>query len=529
MWFRSAGSTSAAPPSAAGEGTVAVSVDLLTRMRNRGDDLSLAAEDLADSMGRIHELNRDTARAAEDANEATERVAAETGSVAGSAREMSQAMEEVARSAAEATDVTSEAARVTTEVRRSVERLAASTHQIDDVVRVVTGISDQTRLLALNATIEAARAGAAGKGFAVVAEEVKNLAAQTGRATTGITEQLAALAEDSADVSRAVERIDEVLSRVEALQHTIASAVEQQTAAIAEITRSASDAARAVDVLGGSVRTSHDAAKISETAIARSNTWLEHLGAAAWAQRDEISGLGEGIPTHPLRAAIVAHATWKKRLRSAIDTGRAPEDVDVAAVGRDDVCAFGQWLHSGAAAEQDAGRARNLIQQHAAFHTEAAKVLRAALAGEQATARELLGSGDAYGGAAAALTDSLLEWLQDVEGDDQGDDWRERRSAARTMLSGPARLVVDGTECAAALCDISPGGMRVRVEDSGNLKPGQYTRIEAPLAGTTVELTGQIAWTRMATPRLLELGIQFGRLSPEAASALKRLLAAGAS
>ena len=61
----------------------------------------------------------------------------------------------------------------------AVTTLGEKSHEIGNIVKVITGISEQINLLALNAAIEAARAGEHGKGFAVVADEVRKLAEQS--------------------------------------------------------------------------------------------------------------------------------------------------------------------------------------------------------------------------------------------------------------------------------------------------------------------------------------------------------------
>ena len=125
----------------------------------------------------------------------------------------------------------------------TVTELANAANRIGEVVGLINTIAAQTNLLALNATIEAARAGEAGRGFAVVASEVKSLATQTAKATEGITAQVAAIQGSTREAVDTIKGIGEIIDHMSEIATSVASAVEEQGAATAEIARNIQEAA----------------------------------------------------------------------------------------------------------------------------------------------------------------------------------------------------------------------------------------------------------------------------------------------
>lgn len=215
----------------------------MAEIGNTADTLSVASEQLtvlSQGMGDGATMTSDRAASA---SSASVQVSASIQTVATAAEEMTASIREIAKNATEAATVATGAVSVASSAQGTVASLGESSAEIGQVVKVITSIAQQTNLLALNATIEAARAGDAGKGFAVVANEVKELAKETARATEDIGQKIEAIQGDTQGAVAAISEIAEVIGRINDIQTTIASAVEEQTATTNEIARSVTEAA----------------------------------------------------------------------------------------------------------------------------------------------------------------------------------------------------------------------------------------------------------------------------------------------
>jgi methyl-accepting chemotaxis protein len=249
----------------------------------------------AQSMASIAE---ETSHQASTVAAASEQATQNVNTVAASTEELSASVREILQRVTESTHLTSETAREANAANTDIQALSSAMDRIGQVVGLINGIAGQTNLLALNATIEAARAGDAGKGFAVVASEVKALANQTAKATEEISTQIAAIQAATKGSADAIQRIVTRITKVSETATAIASAVEEQGAATAEIARNVAEAAKGT----GEVTTN----------IVGVNTAAQQTGAAAGqmlAAASSLSQNSENLKTqvdaflHEVRAA----------------------------------------------------------------------------------------------------------------------------------------------------------------------------------------------------------------------------------
>ncbi|MBR0844671.1 methyl-accepting chemotaxis protein [Bradyrhizobium liaoningense] len=209
-------------------------------------------------------------------------------SAAAACEEMVSSVGEVGRRVAQSHQVALAAVEQANRTNRQIDALSQTADRIDEVVRMISAVAEQTNLLALNATIEAARAGEAGRGFAVVASEVKALAGQTAKATDEIGRQIAQIQSATRQSVGSIKEIGGTIGSMAELASSIAAAVEEQGAAAQEIARNVQQAALGASEVSTSVENVRQGA--SDTGAAAGQ-----VHGAALALLDESKRLGNEV------------------------------------------------------------------------------------------------------------------------------------------------------------------------------------------------------------------------------------------
>lgn len=251
--------------------------------------------------GQISDLRRQAAALAARIGEGTQGSAGlgGTGSatsgriekIANASGELAASVGEIARKVAGASGAISEAARGTEVSSQRITSLAGSVGRIGEVVGMIQAIAGQTNLLALNATIEAARAGEAGRGFAVVATEVKDLAAQTAKATEEIASLVSDVQSGTSNVVGAIQGIRSVVGEISDIAGMISGSIDEQYKATTEILHNVEEAAT------GTVEVSRNITDVNEAAELTGHIARDVVSASNGisSQAEELKGKVEGF------------------------------------------------------------------------------------------------------------------------------------------------------------------------------------------------------------------------------------------
>tara|TARA_A100001391_G_scaffold203936_2_gene197752 strand:+ start:100 stop:1755 length:1656 start_codon:yes stop_codon:yes gene_type:complete len=219
---------------------------------------------------------------------ASEEATVNVRTVADAAENLSHSITQIGNQAHHSTEITAEASREAEVSSKTVAGLSEAAGRIGEIVELISDIAGQTNLLALNATIEAARAGEAGKGFAVVAAEVKNLANQTARATSEISEQILAIQEETGKTVQSMDDISNVISRITDITNTISDAVREQADATGEIAQNVEQAAIGTQEVSSNIERVSDTVAETDQAAHQVLNVAEELGQLSTELRREV-------------------------------------------------------------------------------------------------------------------------------------------------------------------------------------------------------------------------------------------------
>ncbi|WP_234026370.1 methyl-accepting chemotaxis protein [Qipengyuania thermophila] len=180
-----------------------------------------------------------------------------------------------------------------------VTGFASAMAQVRRSAKDIEELADTTNILALNATIEAARAGEAGRTFSVVAGEVKNLAAETRKATDEIARTVDALGLEAGEVVGRIESGNAASREAKASVNSIMATLSGVADLVTEVDRQNEQIARATGTITGHVAAVQrvltsfdDASGTNESSLVRAGQRVEELELAACDMFDRIVHAG---------------------------------------------------------------------------------------------------------------------------------------------------------------------------------------------------------------------------------------------
>ena len=215
--------------------------------------LSAAAEEMEATAQAMSRTADRTAAQSLSVASGAEQTSANVQTVAAASEELAASIGAINVQIVRSSDMAERAAADAVQTTAIMQGLADGAETIGAVVELISGIAAQTNLLALNATIEAARAGEAGRGFAVVAGEVKELAAQTAKATETISRQIAAIQGETHRAVEAIRTISATIVELRSIAVGVTASMEEQGAVTQEIVRSVTQAAQGTQAVTSNI------------------------------------------------------------------------------------------------------------------------------------------------------------------------------------------------------------------------------------------------------------------------------------
>jgi twitching motility protein PilJ len=233
---------------------------LVKRINDAAARVTVASEAAQQTSAELLAATEQQSVEIEEANTSVLAMAQSMNSVSGtaleSARVARQSLDAAGKGAAAVTNSIKGMNEIREQIQETSKRIKRLGESSQEIVELISDITEQTNVLALNAAIQAASAGDAGRGFTVVAEEVQRLAERSGEATKQIAAIVKTIQTDTQDAvsamenstrgvvegaklsdaaGRALEEISSVSNNLAQLIETISSDTQQQAEIAARV------------------------------------------------------------------------------------------------------------------------------------------------------------------------------------------------------------------------------------------------------------------------------------------------------
>ncbi len=201
--------------------------DISKRLSQMSQDQAAAMEQTAASLEETLASMEQIAAKSEDQYSKVDKNADRMGAMANEAKNSYNDAESVSNLMNKTALDASKGAEDLNSMVREMQNIKESTSKIEEIIKIISDISEQVNLLSLNAAIEAARAGEHGKGFAVVADEISKLADETATSAKTITSLVK-------EGNLRVDSGTEIVNRTAATFHKIINTIETVTSSISK-------------------------------------------------------------------------------------------------------------------------------------------------------------------------------------------------------------------------------------------------------------------------------------------------------